>query len=790
MEQVRPFGDLKIEPPENQITSSDNDGLEKGPEGANNFEELPARANEVLHPSIIGDNLPHVINQLATTGGECYTSLTNDVDLVGQIAAESVQCIEDSQKWPEDPLKREIIEIIRGRSSPNKSTSELQPFITRSPSTLLPDANVKLPADGSLQELEQINNGEALSATGARRVDCSESSSSSSSQTPSSHRLRVEMKGKSSQASILDKSECPPSDLSTTNVREFQILEPQIDGGTALYIMEGASSHTRTTSQNLEPGDSQQQIHNLGTKGNAQGHFDPFLKQESLTPSGIITAQDEPLNFDALDALSKDMMNADTSLFQLGEEVLESQNSRVREGRSFGDYASTMQFSSQISDEDPLVEVDKTVIDSEKHDTAKGKGHEENVVPLNSGLSLNIITNGGVHIEDTFTTVNTLAPFSAPKDKRSVHDQQRSTEDDTITGDDSQEEIPSRPAKRVKISPQTSGEKKQPHSLPLSNISSIQETPRRRRHGVNSISSAKTPMTNLSDVHSMGSTVEVRIPRSLRKSSRGQPLPELKQQQSRRESGGTPVSSGSSVRTRKSVNTASSLISPSEKSSLKILYASSTNVDNLRSVMKVLKKYGVRQVQKVADCDYLCVGHGKELKKTGRLILAVAMGKYVISDEWAKKSAEHGRLLDPQEYLAKDLVREKEWGIDLTAACERGQQNAKPLLGRKILFTPFVSKDLGNGFAELKDIAKQTGATLIQARLPRPAEQNDDTLIISSDLDPDLGDLRGNGWRCFTTDIITVSVLRGAIDTDSDEFSLTAGKTSQESGRKKRKRQS
>lgn len=790
LKQVRPFGDLKIDPPEDQMMNNDTNRLDNGPEQAEIREQFTPQTNEVIHQSITGDSLPHIVDQMAITGKECYSTLTNDVDVVGHIAATSLQGIEDSQNSPKDPVKREVMEIIRRRSSPVKSTLELQPFMKRSPSTPPPDANDILPADSRLRGLEQTGDSKAIPAPGAGRVDVSERPSSVKYHAPGSCRLRSEVVEVPLQTTIPDMSENSTSELNSMNVQGFQGLLPQLSGVLALHTTKETSRPTVFNGQQLEPEEIQRHTRDMVANITSHDHSEPFIQRELITPSGVIAAEGETGNLEATDVSPEDMMNANAFILQpLEEEVLESQNSRVRDGCSLVDYSNKIPFSSQTGDEDPLIGVDVTVVDYGISDPTKMEELGENTVLLSGELLHNVSTNGNVHTENASTATSNWSPLSATEDKQDAHGQPRVREDDTTTGEDSQDETPSRPSKRCKTSSRTRGETKQVRSLPLSNISSIEEKPR-KRHDANSISPITTRAKKPADADSTGSTIEVRIPRLLRKPRKVQPSPGSEQQQSELESGSTPFSSGSSVRTRKSVDTAGSLISPREKSGLKILYASSTNVDNLRSVMKVLTKHGVRQAQKVADCDYLCVGHGKELKKTGRLILAVAMGKYVISDEWAKKSAEQGRLLDPQDYLAKDPVREKEWGTDLTEACERGQQNAKPLLGRKILFTPFVSKDLGKGFVELKDIAKQTGATLIQARLPRSGEQNNDTLIISSDLDPDLNDLKKNGWRCFTTDIITVSVLRGAMDTESDEFSLTAGKTSQESGRKKRKRRS
>ena len=92
-------------------------------------------------------------------------------------------------------------------------------------------------------------------------------------------------------------------------------------------------------------------------------------------------------------------------------------------------------------------------------------------------------------------------------------------------------------------------------------------------------------------------------------------------------------------------------------------------------------------------------------------------------------------------------------------------------MGKKILSTPFALTESNKSFRDIEDIAKFAGAaSSVLARLPRSNEQNPGTLIISAQTNPDLHELMKGGWRCFTKDIITISILRGKIDTDSDEF--------------------
>ncbi|MCJ1402938.1 hypothetical protein MMC11_006159 [Xylographa trunciseda] len=201
--------------------------------------------------------------------------------------------------------------------------------------------------------------------------------------------------------------------------------------------------------------------------------------------------------------------------------------------------------------------------------------------------------------------------------------------------------------------------------------------------------------------------------------------------------------------------------------SVNVLFGSSTNVDTMPSVMKLLKSLGVRKVHTIDDCDYLCIGAGA-IKKTVNLVIAVASGKLVISDKWALNSAETKTLLNPYDFIAKDCSLEGKLGVSLSEAIERGRVQHKPLKGYKLFFTPVIKKELGKALGDLKGIAIHGGAT-IEVRLPGPQEQLLSIVITSAD-DPQLAELTADGWRCFKKDIITMTVLRSALDIESHEF--------------------
>lgn len=224
-------------------------------------------------------------------------------------------------------------------------------------------------------------------------------------------------------------------------------------------------------------------------------------------------------------------------------------------------------------------------------------------------------------------------------------------------------------------------------------------------------------------------------------------------------------------------------------SDLKIMFASSTSSDKSPQFMKFLNKQGVKTVKSVADCTILCVGKSAELKKTSNLILAVAAGKEIITDEWISRSATKGELLETYAFLAKDPKREAEWGTTLSNAIERGRQGAKPLVGYSIFFTPSARKEVGKGFSDIKEIAVFAGAECIKATVPRKGpEESPMTMVIAATDDAELPALEEKSWKAYSKEIITLSVLRGSLDLDSDEF-LVGPRVASHSGRgKKRKR--
>ena len=227
---------------------------------------------------------------------------------------------------------------------------------------------------------------------------------------------------------------------------------------------------------------------------------------------------------------------------------------------------------------------------------------------------------------------------------------------------------------------------------------------------------------------------------------------------------------------------------------IRVLFASSTTIDKSKAFMKFLSACGVQTATSINDCTILCVGKDAELKKTSNLILAVLNGKSVITDSWIKDSANAKELLDYEDYKATDPSAEEEWGTTLADAISRGIDGVKPFTDWTFCFTPAVKNELGKGIADIKIICMEAGAESIQATLPRKGPQEPcRTIMIAASNDKDTAILHGRGWKTYSKDIITLSVLRGNLKPESEEFEIQAkdppqtgkGKTSPQTGKGK-----
>lgn len=230
------------------------------------------------------------------------------------------------------------------------------------------------------------------------------------------------------------------------------------------------------------------------------------------------------------------------------------------------------------------------------------------------------------------------------------------------------------------------------------------------------------------------------------------------------------VEPNSSMRSTRSTARDEQSSSSSREAGIRIVFASSSSAGDSKPFLKFLSSKGVKKVKSVPDCTVLCVG--KELKKTSKVILAVLLGKDIVTDSWIIDSVKGNDLLSIVPYIARDAKKEADWGISLEQSIYRGKKGVKVLQDYTIHFTPSVKKELGkNGFDELKEIAKCAGARSVFSFLPKKSpDETPSTVVVATDDNNEVAELQKLGWKAYVKDIISLSVLRGKLDLESDEF--------------------
>ncbi|KAL8742931.1 MAG: hypothetical protein Q9190_004662 [Brigantiaea leucoxantha] len=296
--------------------------------------------------------------------------------------------------------------------------------------------------------------------------------------------------------------------------------------------------------------------------------------------------------------------------------------------------------------------------------------------------------------------------------------------------------------------------------------SSEDSQPRKRQKRPGNKSTTKVAKEDTQD--SMKSNIKSKVPPSAQ-------TPVCSQSSSTQTSQASPILASTSSQRSAPQGTTSATASQGER--INVAFASSTSVDGSPDFMSFLAKHNIRKVRSVAECQILCVGRG-EVKSTGNVMLSMLTGKEIVADSWITRSAKQGKLLDFSLFRVKDLERKREWRTTLNNVIERSRQGVRLFQGWTFNFTPNARRELGKNFVAVKEIALNAGAACVRGFAPRKApEVTPSTIVIASTRDKDVHALYERGWRSYTKDLITVSVLRGHLDVRSEEFAVTSEKS-------------
>ena len=215
----------------------------------------------------------------------------------------------------------------------------------------------------------------------------------------------------------------------------------------------------------------------------------------------------------------------------------------------------------------------------------------------------------------------------------------------------------------------------------------------------------------------------------------------------------------------------------------RICFTGSALAEN-KSVKGFIRSHNSKTVSSPADpsCNYLVHGPG-ELKRTSKLIIAVARGIRIVEEQWLLDSQSAGYWVDPEPYVP---CPPKEWDIDLSEAIERGRQGQTNVLkGKTVFLTPSLLAHLKQLQSEgpMMEMLKAAGAEMVYKKGPR-GDVVDDSLVLGKDEgDGDLGILEASGWKVYGMTLIGLSVLRGKL-LQGDELLAKPGEKEPEAKRR------
>ncbi|KAL9070402.1 MAG: hypothetical protein Q9157_005833 [Trypethelium eluteriae] len=243
----------------------------------------------------------------------------------------------------------------------------------------------------------------------------------------------------------------------------------------------------------------------------------------------------------------------------------------------------------------------------------------------------------------------------------------------------------------------------------------------------------------------------------------------------------TPVSSNRSIDS----NT-STAASRYKGRSLKVVFSSNSKFADDVSFKNFLRKQGSTTGQHVSDkSDILCIGDG-EIRKSVSLLLAVALGKQIVTDKWARQSLKAGHILDPAGFLPSDPLHEEGWKFEISEIS--GQPREDLFIGKTFYFTPTLKKEYGtSGFKDIEEILRACGATSVISKVAKHLPEDSDTVVLASNADDaDAALLQKDRRSCFHKDLLSMSVLRGSLELQSSEFRINSGGEAQSRTHKKK----
>lgn len=228
------------------------------------------------------------------------------------------------------------------------------------------------------------------------------------------------------------------------------------------------------------------------------------------------------------------------------------------------------------------------------------------------------------------------------------------------------------------------------------------------------------------------------------------------------------VTAQRSVRKRKSDSPPSSMASSTLTGKAPSILLSSDSPLRRPATAKFLDDKGASIIDdvKTRRAHFVCVLNGNKLTTTAKVLRSLALGKLVVTEDWITASKKAKVLLDPEDYVHKDLKP----NID--------KDRSTIFKGTNLFFTKALAEAYGSGLKAIKDLAKDAGASHVEvgssAAFGTFKEGKLQVICFGQrDNDVDVGRLRhSHKVKVYHKNLLTQSILKGELDMDGEEHVL------------------
>jgi hypothetical protein len=194
---------------------------------------------------------------------------------------------------------------------------------------------------------------------------------------------------------------------------------------------------------------------------------------------------------------------------------------------------------------------------------------------------------------------------------------------------------------------------------------------------------------------------------------------------------------------------------------------SNSSITDKNQAVKFLKKQGGSLVESVKESfNVLCVRDG-DLHKTPKVLQAIAAGTPIVTDKWLIDSAKAGQFLSVDAYRPSAPKQEEEWKFKLEDVIGQPQT---PFDGYTIHFTTSAHA-LYKPFTEIEQVCKAAGAQKVTTK--KKVAKGDKVIVLAVEgEDKEAEKLMQDGVTCYYRHLLPMSIFRGTLDLDSDEFKI------------------